>query len=82
MQSTNHLYVISNGSTTLFPDNSLTKFTNSLPNVFEFGENYNIRISVESIGFSSKFGNILTPENKKPSIIISICVEHCIHENP
>ena len=65
-----HMHIISNGSTNVFPNNALTKFTNVLPNTFETLKNDNYRVSVESIGFSTKFGNLLKPKKNLPSVII------------
>ena len=83
MSLPNHIYIISNGSTDVFPENSLTKFSNLLPSTFEIDRNDNIRISVESIGFSAQFSNILTPDDKNtPSILITNHVTHCSREIP
>ena len=70
MSVPNHVYLISNGCTKLFPENSLTKFKNILPQQFNVESNEKIKVSVESIGFSAQFGNIITPEKDIPSIIV------------
>ena len=83
MSLPNHVYIISNGSPEVFPENSLTNFSNCLPSTFEIKRNENYMVSVESIGFSSKFSNILTPEeNTTPSILIAHNVKLCSHEIP
>ena len=75
-----HMHIISNGSTNVFPNNALTKFTNVLPNTFETLKNDNYRVSVESIGFSTKFGNLLKPKKNLPSVIIVNHVPECSND--
>jgi len=72
MEVTN-LYVISNANSDIYPDNTLTNFTNKLPTTFEFSsEKY--EIGIQSIGFASKFKNIKLPDNSKvPSLIVTNC---------
>ena len=72
MSFLNHLYLLSNGCEKLFPSNSLTHFSNSLPNPILFDKNENIQVSLEAIGFSCDFRNLYVPDNNKtPSIIIT-----------
>ena len=72
MSIPDHLYVISNGSTRTYPDNSLTQFCNQLPNVITVENNENIRLSLEAIGFCCKFRNLVVPEHAKtPSVIVT-----------
>jgi hypothetical protein len=69
-----NLFLISNGSPETYPDNKLTNFKNKLPTVFEFPENENWCMAVESIGFSTNFRNIDLPKNPDvPSFILSNC---------
>ena len=69
-----NLFLISNGSPDTYPDNKLTNFKNKLPTIFEFPENENWCMSVESIGFSTNFRNIDLPKDPNiPSFILSNC---------
>ena len=71
MSFPDHIYLLSNGSTNIFTDNSLTSFSNKLPSIFETNKNENIVVSVESIGFSTNFRNIHIPNGEKtPSILV------------
>ena len=76
-----NVFLISNGSPEIYPDNRLTNFKNRLPTVFEFPENENWCMAIESIGFSTNFRNIDLPKNlDTPSFILSNCqinVEDC-----
>ena len=72
-----HAYLISNGCTKLFPKNKLTKFKNILPQQFNVEVDEKIKVSVEAIGFSALFGNILTPQKGLPSIIVIDDVTEC-----
>ena len=76
-----NIFLISNGSPDIYPDNKLTNFKNKLPTIFEFPENENWCMAVESIGFSTNFRNIDLPKNlDTPSFILSDCqinVEDC-----
>ncbi|MCZ2207361.1 MAG: hypothetical protein O1I36_14755 [Cylindrospermopsis raciborskii PAMP2011] len=72
MDKTN-LYVISNGSTELYPENTLTSFTNKLPTTFDFGSD-SYELGIQSIGFASRFKNVKLPDNHlAPSLIVSNC---------
>ena len=71
MSFPDHIYLLSNGSTNIFTNNSLTSFSNKLPSIFETNKNENIVVSVESIGFSTNFRNIHIPNGEKtPSILV------------
>ena len=70
------LFLISNGSSETFSNNTLTKFSNKLPEILELPENEKYEISVESIGFSCLFRNIKLPENDfYPSFMVTNCVK-------
>ena len=72
MSSFNHLYLLSNGFEKLYPLNSLTHFSNSLPNPISFEKDENIQVSLEAIGFSCDFRNLFVPDNlKTPSVIVT-----------
>ena len=72
MSSFNHLYLLSNGCEKLYPLNSLTHFSNSLPNPISFEKDENIQVSLEAIGFSCDFRNLFVPDNPKtPSVIVT-----------
>jgi hypothetical protein len=67
-------FLISNGSSELYGDNTLTKFKNRLPEILELPESDNWVAAVESVGFSCKFKNVHIPENKLiPSFILGNC---------
>ena len=69
----NHVYVLSNASQHTYPDNSLTQFTNQLPNTIDL-EGKNVVVSLQAIGFSCDFRNLKVPENSStPSIIVTEC---------
>ena len=64
------IILISNGSPITYPKNTLTDFTNHLPNRIEINNNEdNVHVSLEAIGFSLNFRNVLLPRNNLPSII-------------
>jgi hypothetical protein len=67
-------FLISNGSSDIYSDNTLTNFRNRLPEIIELPENENWVAAVESVGFSNNFRNVYVPENESlPSFIISNC---------
>ena len=69
------LFLLSNGSGDLYPNNTLTNFTNRLPAVLEIPENEKGEIAVESVGFSCLFRNIKIPDDDTyPSFMITNCV--------
>lgn len=56
---------------TAFYENTLTHYTNSLPREFDLPLKDNWHVCIKSIGFSTKFLNIITPEKSTtPGIII------------
>jgi len=62
------VFLISNGSSNYFPKNTLTNFRNKLPEDFDVND---YEVAVKSIGFSTVFKEIKTPENGFPSFFIS-----------
>ena len=71
MSIPNLVHLLSNGSIKTFPNNKLTEFRNSIPNVINFKNNENIQVSLEAIGFSCGFRNISVPENELPSVVVT-----------
>src|SRR6266404_2439423 len=68
------LYLISNGSTDSFPNNTLTHFKNKIPVSVNLETDKKWEMALESIGFSSNFTNVIRPEKSYfPSFIISTC---------
>ena len=70
------MHIISNGSTNVFPNNALTKFTNVLPNTFETLKNEAID-NLQKSG-SNRGGNFkknLTGFFKKPKYGIAFLIE-------
>jgi hypothetical protein len=63
------IFLISNGSSSFFPKNTLTCFKNKLPSDIFIENNY--EVAVESIGFSKNFKQIHIPEEDNPSFFIS-----------
>jgi len=66
---------ISNGSSEVYPDNTLTKFKNKLPKGFEWRKNgaYRYHIAVESVGISTNFTTTKIPVKKEnPSVILGL----------
>ena len=71
MSIPDQIYLLSNSCEKTFEDNSLTKFYNSLPNNVSF-ENENIQVSLEAIGFSCRFRNVVVPNKVGvPSVIVT-----------
>jgi hypothetical protein len=69
-----NIFLISNGSPDIYPNNTLTNFKNKLPTILELPENENWCVAIESIGFSTNFRNIDLPSNpKSPSFMLSNC---------
>lgn len=67
----NHpFYLLSNASTDVFPENSLTNFKNQLPKTLNFSEEDKWVVGIESIGISSLFRNIMVPPTDVPSLIV------------
>jgi len=69
MDSNTTIYLISNGSYSFFPQNSLTNFKNKIPHAFNVNNEY--EIAVESIGFTKSFKQIHIPDDDIPSFFIS-----------
>ena len=69
MDSNTAIYLISNGSYSFFPQNSLTNFKNKIPHAFNVNNEY--EIAVESIGFTKSFKQIHIPDDDIPSFFIS-----------
>ena len=67
------LYVLSNACTDLFPNNTLTNFTNKLPSTLRLREEDNWEVGIESIGISSLFRNVLVPPPNKLSLWFFNC---------
>lgn len=66
------IFTISNASSREFPENSLTSWTNILPEKLRFLSRENWHIALESIGFSTEYLNFELPRNvHTPSIIIT-----------
>jgi len=66
---------ISNGSSEVYPDNTLTKFKNKLPKGFEWRKNgaYRYHIAIESVGISTNFTTTKLPVKKEnPSVILGL----------
>ena len=71
MSIPDQIYLLSNSCEEIFNDNSLTKFYNTLPNIISL-ENENIQVSLEAIGFSCKFRNVVVPNKVGiPSIVVT-----------
>ena len=81
MNNKKTIFLVSNGSCEKHSDNTLTKFTNTLPTIIETPENEKYEVAVESIGFSCLFRNIKLPENDfYPSFMLSNCMNSLISE--
>lgn len=71
---TKSVYLISNGSSMYYPQNTLTKFTNKLPIPIDLSQNERWEVGVESIGVSCLYRNIQLPLNPStPSFFITNC---------
>ena len=71
MSIPDQIYLLSNSCEEIFNDNSLTKFYNTLPNIISL-ENENIQVSLEAIGFSCMFRNVVVPNKVGiPSIVVT-----------
>ena len=67
MDGNTAIYLISNGSYSFFPQNSLTNFKNKIPHAFNVNNEY--EIAVESIGFTKSFKQIHIPDDDIPSFL-------------
>jgi hypothetical protein len=66
-----HVCTFSNGNTYKYTKNTLTNFSNDLPNIINLPYNENWQVCVQSIGFSTNFHEVLKPKNPNiPSIKI------------
>lgn len=67
------VYCLSNGSTTQFPNNTLTHFGNKFPFLLDYQkltDNFKFHIALEGIGFSLNFERSFLPKrSENPSII-------------
>lgn len=65
------MYILSNGSSLYYPDNSLSKFSVKLPISFTLPTSYNEKwgIALNGVGISSKFTSDYTKNIKMPIII-------------
>ena len=73
MSVPDQMILISNGSPLTHPDNTLTHFTNHLPTKLEIGNENNVHVSLEALGFSCAFRNVLIPRGNLPSIVVTDC---------
>ena len=73
MSVPDQMILISNGSPLTHPDNTLTNFTNHLPTKLEIGNENNVHVSLEALGFSCAFRNVLIPRGNLPSIVVTDC---------
>lgn len=72
MENKTSLYIISNGSSEIYPNNTLTHFTNRLPAPIDLEGAEKYEIAVENVGFSTVFRNIQLPETYFfPSFILT-----------
>ena len=68
-----HLYCLSNGSETIFPENTLTKFQSKLPFQIEWKKQDWLRwyVAIEAIGFDPNFSTTYLPKNDAiPTMIL------------
>jgi hypothetical protein len=65
------LFLLSNGSSDIYKNNTLTHFTNKLPAPIDLQNENKYEIAIESVGFSCLFRNIKLPEGDYPSFIIT-----------
>jgi len=63
-------YLLSNASTDIFPENTLTEFRNIFPTTLRFDENDKWEVGIETIGVSSMFRNVFTPAQGIPVIYV------------
>ena len=68
-----HLYLLSNGSHDIYPENSLVEFKNKMPIKLETNRSEGLEVALSSIGISNNFKNIPTPPNDFPSLLITTC---------
>jgi len=63
------IFILSNGSMELYPDNSLSSFQNNLPRIFTLDKNSKFEVAIQKIGFSTDF-RLIKRENNEVSFII------------
>ena len=66
-------YLISNSSTDLYQDNSLSNFRNNLPINFETQSHEQAEVALTFLGLTTNFQNIPIPPKGLPSLYISNC---------
>ena len=71
METKKTLFLLSNGSSDIYKNNTLTHFTNKLPTPIDLQNENKYEIAIESVGFSCLFRNIKLPEGDYPSFIIT-----------
>lgn len=59
-----YIHAFSNANTKKYAQNALTNFKNDLPACLELPKDENWHVCVQSIGFSSKFPNIVIPKDE------------------
>jgi len=68
------VYCISNGSSEIFPDNTLTSFGNKFPFIYDYGQEsnaYKLQVAVDALGFSLNFNQQFLPDPmENPCIIV------------
>ncbi len=71
MDDTLSMYVISNGSSEYYPENTLSKFSVKLPLSLELPTSFNEKwgIAIQGIGLSSRFTSDYTQNNQMPLMI-------------
>jgi len=85
MDSKFSMYVLSNGSSDNYPDNTLSKFSTKLPFSLDLPITFNERwgIAIQGIGLSSKFISEYSINNQMPLIIELVgFADHTKCENP
>jgi hypothetical protein len=64
-----NIFLMSNGSTSLYPDNTLVSFRNKIPTDY-LSDNVQWKVAMESVGFYNKFRNSALPKPyEMPTII-------------
>lgn len=64
MYEETNVFLLSNGSSKFFPENTLTKFNNKFPINLEVSNEEKLEVAVQSVGFCSNFKKIHLPTNK------------------
>jgi len=63
------IFILSNGSTNIYNENTLSSFQNDLPRIFTLDDRYKFEVALKKIGFSSDF-RLIKLENNTISFII------------